>query len=375
MSLAKFINDHTETLIEDWMAYAESLQDSTGNLSAVQLRNSAAEILASVVANMNALQTPLQQDQKAQGAKRDSDQDFDAVSSEHADDRLSHGFGLNDVVAEYRALRASVLRRWEQSGPSGSEAFREMIRFNEAIDQALAESVRQYTVRTDRIRDLFAGVLAHDLRSPLGVLLNSAEILLRDESLAGSSLRASAYVQRSAARMRTMIDDLLIFTRTRLGDPTPIHVTPQHMDSICRDAAEEMRVLFPQADIAVHCDGELSGRWDAGQIGQLLFNLLSNAIRYGNGAVRVTAQGQDGWIVLTVANDGDPLPPRALPTLFDPLTRATTRTERMASAAGIGLGLYICRCVATSHGGSISVQSDEQETAFTVRIPRHAKGG
>lgn len=86
-----------------------------------------------------------------------------------------------------------------------------MIRFNEAIDQVLAESVRHYSYRTERIRDLFAGVLAHDLRSPLGAILNAGEVLLHEEGLSSAGTRAVAFVQRGAMRMKQMIDDLLIF--------------------------------------------------------------------------------------------------------------------------------------------------------------------
>lgn len=151
--------------------------------------------------------------------KRNSDVQFDAISVAHADDRLAHGFAINDLIAEYRALRASVLRRWEKLDMQiDGEAFQEMIRFNEAVDQAVAESVRRYSLRTERIRDLFAGVLAHDLRSPLGAILNSTEVLLRDEHLSPLSLRATANAQHAAIRMKAMIDDLLVFTRTRLSN-------------------------------------------------------------------------------------------------------------------------------------------------------------
>jgi signal transduction histidine kinase len=150
---------------------------------------------------------------------------------------LSHGFGINDVVAEFRALRATVLRRWQPIPLVDTTAFQEMIRFNEAIDQVLAESVRHYAYRTERIRDLFAGVLAHDLRSPRGAMLNASEVLLHD-NLSFPGVRAVAFVQRGAMRMKQMIDDLLIFTRTRLGDALPVSFTPQDLGRICRDAAE-----------------------------------------------------------------------------------------------------------------------------------------
>ncbi|MBI0328314.1 sensor histidine kinase [Burkholderia plantarii] len=372
MSLSVFIETHIEALIDDWARHAASLVQGRSRLSTTELRNSARRILVEVAANMRKAQTAAEQVDKSHGAKRELDRALDSVSVLHADDRLAQGFDLNEVIAEYRALRASVLRRWEQSGAAGPLAFQEMIRFNEAIDQGITESVRQFSQRTERIRDLFAGALAHDLRSPLGVVLISAEILLNDDTLAPSSRHAAVYAQRSGLRIKRMIDDLLIFTRTRLGDAMPIDVSPQDMGRLCHDACDEIRLLFAETVIDVDCAGDLVGTWDGGRIGQLLFNLLSNAARYGTGEIGVEAHGGDGWVTLAISNPGEPIPAPALPTLFDPLTRAASVPRRAGIAAGIGLGLYICRCIATAHGGTIDVASDARGTRFTVRLPLDA---
>jgi signal transduction histidine kinase len=98
-------------------------------------------------------------------------------------------------------------------------------------------------------------------------------------------------------------------------------------------------------------------------------NLLSNAVRYGSGLVIVEAENHGDQTTLIVSNEGNPIPEHALPTLFDPLTRASL-PNRTGTAAGIGLGLYICRCIAAAHQGAITVESTECGTAFTVRLPR-----
>jgi signal transduction histidine kinase len=368
MQLADFIESDLQGLIDDWADYALSLSHDDNHLSETQLRNSAAEILMSVAADMRESQNAAQQAAKSRGDDRGTNSTFDRVAQQHADDRLSHGFAINDVVAEFRALRATVLRRWQQRSPGDAGAFQEMIRFNEAIDQVLAESVRRYAQRTTRIRDLFAGVLAHDLRSPLGAILNSAEMLLHDEGLSATSVRAVAFVQRGAMRMKQMIDDLLIFTRTRLGDTLPVSFTPQDIGRICSDAVDEVRASYPNALIDLRLAGELRGRWDGSRIGQLIVNLLANAVRYGSGQIVVEAAGDDGQMTISVSNEGNPIPANALPTLFDPLTRANA-PDRSGTAAGMGLGLYICRCIALAHQGTINVDSAEQRTRFTVRIP------
>lgn len=368
MGLAEFIEADFRALIDDWAKYALELSHDDSHLTERQLRNSAAEILTAIAADMREPQSAAQQEFKSRGEKQVVFSTFNRVAQLHAEDRLSHGFSINDVVAEFRSMRATVLRRWESTTPGGATAFQEMIRFNEAIDQVLAESVRHYASRTERIRDLFAGVLAHDLRSPLGAMLNAGEVLLHDETLSSGSVKAAAHVQRGALRMKQMIDDLLIFTRGRLGDAMPVSFTPQDMGRICRDAADEVLASYPEAHIDLHLSGDLRGRWDGSRLGQLLANLLVNAVRYGSGNIVVNADGHDGMITVAVSNEGNPIPQSALPTLFDPLTRSGT-PNRSGTAAGMGLGLYICRCIAMAHRGTIGVESSDRGTRFTVCMP------
>ncbi|CAH2808544.1 MAG: Osmosensitive K+ channel histidine kinase KdpD (EC [uncultured Paraburkholderia sp.] len=368
MNLADFIEADLEGLIDDWADYALKISQQDSRLSDKQLRDSASEILMAIAADMRESQSATQQRAKSWGEERDGQSGFNHIARLHAEDRLAHRFNINDVVSEFRALRATVLRRWQKTGPDGDSGFQQMIRFNEAIDQALAESVRHHAYRTERIRDLFAGVLAHDLRSPLGAILNSGEVLLHDRSLSASSVRAVAFVQRGALRMKQMIDDLLIFTRTRLGDALPVSFSMQDMGRICQDAVDEVRASYPDAGINLSLAGNMEGNCDPSRIGQLLVNLLTNAVRYGSGAIAVEAEGRDGQMTLTVANEGDPISERALPTLFDPLTRASA-PNRSGNAAGMGLGLYICRCIAAVHAGSIGVESSGRETRFVVHMP------
>ncbi|WOD20864.1 sensor histidine kinase [Paraburkholderia kirstenboschensis] len=368
MGLSDFIEADLRGLIEDWADCALALTQEGSQLTRRELRNSAADILMSVAADMREAQNPAQQQTKSRGEKNTGHSAFGDVAHRHADDRLSHGFSINDVVSEFRALRATVLRRWQKTSPSGATAFQEMIRFNEAIDQVLAESVRHYAWRTERIRDLFAGVLAHDLRSPLGAILNSGEVLLHDDNLSPAGVKAVAFVQRGAMRMKQMIDDLLIFTRTRLGDALPVSFTPQDMGRICNDAIDEVRASFPNAQIELRLKGELGGRWDGSRLGQLVVNLVTNAVRYGSGTVVVEAGAFDGQMTLAVSNEGDPIPEQALSTLFDPLTRARM-PNRSGTAAGMGLGLYICRSIARAHQGTIGVTSSRSGTCFTVCLP------
>lgn len=369
MDLADFIDEHREALILMWAEYALAISQEESRLSEGQLRNSAGDILFAIAADMRTSQSSTEQTAKSRGEESAPKSQFNCIARIHAQDRLSHGFGINDVVAEFRALRATVLRLWETTSPGGAAAFQQMIRFNEAIDQVLAESVRHYADHTERGRDLFTGVLAHDLRSPLGAIVNAAEALHYDDDLSPVSVRSVAFVQRSAKRMKQMIDDLLVFARTRLGDTLPVNVAQHDIGRVCSDAVEEVRALYPHALIEMHCVGDLTGKWDAGRISQLIVNLLTNAVRYGTGRIVVDATGHHDHITVSVYNEGNPIPQEALPTLFDPLIRGHLSNESGGST-GIGLGLYICRCIANAHQGTITVASAEQGTTFAVRMPR-----
>ena len=371
MSLSDFIEANLRDLVEDWTEYARTISQEESHLDERELRNSARDILIRIAADMREPQSALQQQAKSRGEGPASTSGFNDTAHVHAEDRLAHGYGINEVVAEYRALRASVLRRWLMMPPADAAAFQEMIRFNEAIDQMLAESVRQYAQRSQHIRDLFAGVLAHDLRSPIGAILNSADVLLRDNALSAFSARAVAnVVQRSAVRLKRMIDDLFIFARARLGEALPVEFTPQDLGRIASDAAEEVRAAWPDARIEVCLTGDLAGRWDGARVGQLLVNLLVNAVQHGSGKICLSAAGQGEQMTLAVSNEGDPIPARARPTLFDPLTRANPSPGRSAMVSGMGLGLYICRCIACAHHGTIRVDSAKDVTTFTVQMPR-----
>jgi signal transduction histidine kinase len=372
MSLSDFIEANLDGLVDDWTTFAAELKSSRQLLAANELQDSA-RLLLQVAADMRIVQSDDQQHAKSRGEKGGGSLEVKAVAQGHANERLDQGFSLNDVVAEFRALRAAVLRRWRQTSLDPSTMLDEMGRFNEAIDQTLTESVRQYSLRVSQTRDRFTGILAHDLRSPLGAISNATEFLLLDESLSPSCIRAVANIQRSATRMRRMIDDLLDFARTRLGDTLPITVSPQNAQKLCRNACDEVSASYPQAGINMRFEGDLTGDWDGDRVSQLVVNLLVNAIQHGEGEILLFAQEEGDRVKLIVSNKGKPIPKPVLANIFDPLTRTYSSPQRRGMAAGAGLGLYICKGIAQAHGGNIAVDAANTVTSFTVSLPRSEK--
>ena len=143
------------------------------------MRDHAAEILRVVAQNLEQPQSAAQQQRKSRGeGDRESG---DTPAEAHADERVAHGFSVDAMMTEYRALRASVVRLWTKAGAIkfDEHCMAELTRFNEAIDQAIAESVTRYTEVMKQTSNIFIGILSHDIRNPLGTIAMSAEYLVR----------------------------------------------------------------------------------------------------------------------------------------------------------------------------------------------------
>ena len=293
------------------------------------------------------------------------------IRDNHAVLRIESGFTLTQVVAEYRALRASVFRLWAKTHPDPEG----VLRFNEAIDQALAEAVDRYTEKTDQYRDLLIGIVSHDLRNPLsGILLGSA-VLSRSEELDDRSARIASRIQSSAKRMVRIVGDLLDLTRTRLGSQIPIVRGPTDAGPICELVIAELEGSHPHAVIRYTSKGDLRGEWDHDRIAQVLSNLVGNALQHGaaDKPISVSAKGEDAQVALTINNAGPPIPESVQSDIFEPMVRHLKDPSNASS--GLGLGLYIAKELVTAHGGTIDLAStDDGGTTFTVRLPRHEPG-
>jgi hypothetical protein len=165
MSLSAFIRDDQENIISEFAVFARTLMPPGADMTEAELRDHAADILTAVVEDMSVAQSSQEQSRKSQG--RGSANTMRASGRLHADDRIHHGFPFRSVLAEFRALRATVLRMYAESG--GAD-LTQLLRFNEAIDEALTESMDRFAVQTDQFRDQFIGILSHDLRTPSGPL-------------------------------------------------------------------------------------------------------------------------------------------------------------------------------------------------------------
>jgi signal transduction histidine kinase len=222
-----------------------------------------------------------------------------------------------------------------------------------------------------RFREEFIGIVGHDLRDPLSAI-NMAAQLLQEQDASGLEREAlAARIQRSSARMTRMIDELLDFTRGRLGSGLPVSKAPADLGDVARQVADELIGTKPDACIDLRTSGDTTGVWDADRLARMLSNLISNALRYRapDTPVRVDVRGGVHETSIEIHNLGDPIPDEEISTIFEPFRRAPSAHAK--SFEGLGLGLYIARSIAQAHAGSVKVRSSREEgTTFTVCLPR-----
>lgn len=373
--LGPFIRENLDALVAEWEVFARTL-DVSQRMSAVELRDHCADMLLGVADDMDVTESPTERTAKSKG-HADSDNPADSAATAHGMLRQLSGFDLVQLVSEFRALRASVLAMWQAAmgSDAGAVALEDNIRFNEAIDRALAESVKSYAANVASSRDMFLAILGHDLRGPLSAIIMSAHLLGKAGLAEVPRLKAATRVERAASQMGHLITDLLEFTQTRLGGGIPIERSPCELGLVCTDVIESMRASHPAQAFSLRADGDLRLLGDANRLQQVLFNLLHNAVQHGDplAEISLAAWGEADDVLLQVSNAGPPIPPGALPFVFEPLVRASADAvhpdER--SKTSLGLGLFIVWELVRGHGGTIAVVSDHQVgTVFTIRLPR-----
>ena len=377
MDLAEYIQQHINPIVEEWEAFARTSIPPARNLSVEELSDHARVLLLAVVADMQTTQAKQAKHEKSRGDLPNNSPEVTETAQSHAQHRFDQGFSLNEMVSEYRALRASVIRRWtEAMGPVDRAIFDGVVRFGETMDQGLTESISWYIGKVDESLGLLLGVLGHDMRTPLGAARMSAQYLLQTEPLEQKQMQAVIRIVNSTGRMRSMVDDLLDFTQTALGLKLPIVRARLDIGAACTEVVSEVEALHPGRIVEFQREGELTGNWDSARIAQMVTNLVSNAVQHGDPdlPIRVSIRDEGDAVAIQVHNHGGSIPPETRGTLFEPLKQSpSSGTDRHKGSSGLGLGLYIAKEIAVAHGGSIAVESTEQDgTSFVVRLPRNA---
>ena len=365
MPLGEFIRQHHDEIVGEFSAFARTLIPLGSDMTETDLRDHAKDMLTAIAQDLKTEQSAEEQSDKSQG--HGAANVMEASGRLHAEGRIDHGFTPGQVLAEFRALRASVLRLYEHSGHTDIAG---VTRFNEAIDEVLTESITRYAARTDLYRDQFIGILSHDLRSPLSAITAGAAFLAASVNDDQRQARVAGRILNSAQRMERMIADLLDLTRTRLGGVIPLKLARLDLQQLCDEVLLEVQAAHPDAVVHFNVSGNLTGEWDSDRLAQVMSNLLGNAIQHGGGGpITLEAHGADDRVTFSVHNEGRAIPLAVQASIFEPLARGASDDVTHS----IGLGLFIARAIITAHGGEIRLRSaDGLGTTFEVLLPRTA---
>lgn len=271
---------------------------------------------------------------------------------------LATGDSLENVeVSGETPAEPGRRRTWRESWyPVRTES--EIIGIGGLVREVTAEK------QAEEFRTLLLGIVGHDLRSPLSVIIHGLEALDMAAPLGDQASRLVERMQSSAGRMLDIIELLLDFTLASHGE-FPLERKKTKLDALCAHLVGEALLSHPERQIDQEGEDEGGGWWDPRRLSQVIANLLDNALKHSPAGSPVSLRWRGGTTtVIEVTNQGPPIPPEILPTLFDPLRRVHAPTRR-----GLGLGLFISQQIVIAHGGSLWGRSDEQGTVFTVRLP------
>lgn len=247
--------------------------------------------------------------------------------------------------------------------------FADLLAFHlNALDaMTMTEKVLQEERKNNELREQFIAVLGHDLRNPVSAILSSAQLLQATQS-EGPTLRLANVIENSTKRITGLIDNMLDFARGRLAGGIVLKKMENcDVEKMIRQVITELQVAWPGRIIDAEIRLDEHVNCDAIRMAQLFSNILGNAVKFGRpeDPVIVKAISDAKELRLSVTNTGSKIPETAMSLLFKPFARVALQPNQQ----GLGLGLYIAHQIATAHGGTIEVDSNDNHTTFTFRMP------
>lgn len=292
------------------------------------------------------------------------------VASEHGNERARlTNYDLSTVISEYQVLRLTIFEVLAENGLHLTETDMRII--NMTLDATIKESATAFSLVQSAFRERFVATLAHDLRSPLNAVQMFAERIGRtsDPKVIGE---LSDKIKQNVGRMDRMIRELLDIVVFEQGERLKLHLTNFSIMQVVRQVCDESFDIYGSRFEVVGED--VTGWWGRDALQRSLENLIGNALKYGSNDTPITIKidHYHGRVLISVHNEGNPIPPDQLESVFQVFERAKIANDE--NEQGWGLGLPFVRSVAESHGGSIVTDSSpDAGTTFVIDIPIDAR--
>jgi signal transduction histidine kinase len=370
MRLSAFLKANVRIIVDDWEQFARTLVPAGSKMDSLALRDHAKQILLAIAEDIASWQSVSDSIDKSHGRNFSATRSAETAAEVHGALRQQHGFNMAQLAAEFRALRSSVLRLWGTRSEDSVPYAEDVLRFNEAIDQALAESIDKFTADVDRGRNLFLGILGHDIKTPLSAATLTAAVLAHHNEGDQGELKLVRRIQRNVSTISTVITDLLEFVQLDLGTQMSLNRALADFQEVAVTAIDDYSALHPEVVIEFSSSGEVVGPWDEIRIRQLLRTLIDNAVTSGrlDSVILVRVSRRENDVVLVVETQGPEILAKTLDTMFDPLVRDDA-TRLTSSDSKLGIDLYIGRQIVLAHGGTISAGSQAGNNLVTVILP------
>lgn len=370
MRLAVFIRSNESGIVAAWEEFAQTYLPAAAHMDRVALRDHIVGLLRFIANDLETPQTERERSEKAKGqAPKDGGAD-DSAAETHADLRFTGGFDTIEMVSEFRALRASVIKLWRAAWDDPEDIIPDLLRFNESIDQIMTESLSRYTEKLNYAGTLFVGTLVNDVRKSLTTVSDSARTLT-NEKLELEQMQLVSRIEAGASHVDLTVSDLIDAVCIRVGGGVQIRLVPMDMAAAAKEAAKEYEEAHPGRKVMVETVGNLEGKGDRARIQQLLSILIGSRMQHESRTCETTvrAKAGDHEVILSVHSDGT-IPPESVATAFDPLTRMPDENVVQSGATRLNLGLFIAKGIVTAHGGKIALVSGEKQgTTYTVHLP------
>ena len=355
MRLADFILANVEPILLEWESFARSIWPNGTTADPAEVRDEAEDVLRATAVDMQSDQTGAQQTDKSKGASRAWNEaaGLTQASASHGSGRVASGFELWAVIAEYRALRASVLRLWRDSGPAPDlRDVDDVTRFNESIDQSLTHAVRSYVEQVERDRvallaneqasrreaeaanrakDLFLATLSHEMRTPLNAIVGWLSLLRHEQAETRHFQEGLEVIERNTtgrcnSSMTTGVSRII-------SGKLRVDIHPCELTDVINMGVNMMRPAAEARGITlnVQLDPSASGAWcDSVRIQQVVWNLVSNAVKFTpkGGRVDVTLSRDQSSFQIQVSDNGEGISPELLPNVFDRFRHVWTGRNR-----------------------------------------------